>query len=92
MNSKRKGSAGERELAKKLRDLGFKEARRSQQYAGINNDADLVGVPGVHIECKRVAQPGSGDGTGDKRRKGRRGTDGVSQEERKAVAGHNDIG
>lgn len=53
-NSRQKGAAGERELAKKLRDLGFPEARRSQQYAGINNDADLVGVDGVHIECKRV--------------------------------------
>lgn len=54
INSKVKGKNAENELARKLRDLGFKDARRSQQYAGINNDADLVGVPGVHIEVKRV--------------------------------------
>ena len=27
--------------------------RRSQQYAGINGDADIVGVPGLHVEVKR---------------------------------------
>lgn len=54
INSKVKGKNAENELARKLRDLGFENARRSQQYAGINNDADLVGVPGVHIEVKRV--------------------------------------
>lgn len=53
MNSKRKGAEGERQLAKRLREYGY-EARRSQQYAGINGDADVVGLPGIHIECKRV--------------------------------------
>lgn len=52
-NSKRKGKDGELELAKKLRDAGF-DVRRGQQYCGINGDADLVGIPGVHIECKRT--------------------------------------
>lgn len=27
--------------------------RRSQQYAGINSDADIVGVEGLHLEVKR---------------------------------------
>lgn len=53
MNSRRKGAAGERELAGKLRDYGY-EARRGQQYCGANGDADVVGLPGIHIECKRV--------------------------------------
>ncbi len=54
MNSKRKGSGGERELAKKLRGYGFKDCRRGQQYCGANGDADVVGLPFCHIECKRV--------------------------------------
>ena len=53
MNSRNKGAAGERELAKVLRGYGF-DARRGQQYSGANGDADVTGLPGVHIECKRV--------------------------------------
>ena len=53
MNSRNKGKRGELELAHLLQEYGY-EARRSQQYAGINNDADVVGLPGIHIECKRV--------------------------------------
>lgn len=53
MNSRAKGAAGERELAKKLREYGF-DARRGQQFSGANGDADVVGLPGIHIECKRV--------------------------------------
>ena len=52
-NSKAKGSAGERELARKLREYGY-ECRRGQQYSGANGDADVVGLPRIHIECKRV--------------------------------------
>lgn len=52
-NSREKGAAGERELAAFLRSYGF-DARRGQQYCGANGDADVVGMPGVHIECKRV--------------------------------------
>lgn len=51
-NSRAKGAAGERELAKILREHGF-DARRGQQYCGANGDADVVGLPGWHIECKR---------------------------------------
>ncbi len=53
MNSRNKGAAGERELAAKLRQHGY-NCRRGQQYSGANGDADVVGLPGVHIECKRV--------------------------------------
>ena len=53
MNSRDKGKRGERELAKVLRSFGY-EARRGQQYSGINGDADVIGLPGIHIECKRV--------------------------------------
>lgn len=55
-NSKRKGKEGELELAHKLQELGFPEARRSQQYSGTESTADVVGAPGLHIECKRVEQ------------------------------------
>lgn len=53
MNSRNKGAGGERELAAKLREYGYR-CRRGQQYSGANGDADVVGLPGVHIECKRV--------------------------------------
>jgi Holliday junction resolvase len=52
-NSRRKGAEGERELAKILRQYGY-ESRRGQQYCGANGDADVIGLPGIHIECKRV--------------------------------------
>lgn len=52
-NSRQKGARGERELAAVLREHGF-ECRRGQQFCGANGDADVVGLPGIHIECKRV--------------------------------------
>ena len=54
VNSREKGRRGEVEFAKSLRELGFADARRGQQYSGANGDADVVGVPGVHWEIKRV--------------------------------------
>ena len=53
MNSRDKGARGERELAHELERYGF-SARRGQQFAGANGDADVVGLPGVHLEVKRV--------------------------------------
>ena len=53
INSRSKGKKGELELAKKLREYGY-DCRRGQQYCGANGDADVVGLPGIHIECKRV--------------------------------------
>ena len=53
MNSRNKGARGERELASKLKEYGY-DCRRGQQYCGANGDADVVGLPKIHIECKRV--------------------------------------
>ena len=53
MNSKRKGAKGERELAGKLREYGY-DCRRGQQYCGAGGDADVIGLPGIHVEVKRV--------------------------------------
>lgn len=53
MNSREKGKAGELELARIIRKHGY-IARRGQQFCGVNGDADIIGIPGVHIECKRV--------------------------------------
>lgn len=53
MNSKRKGSAGERELAALLREYGFAARRGIQSPAG-QLEADVVGIPGIHLEVKRV--------------------------------------
>lgn len=52
-NSRAKGARGERELSKVLREYGY-DTRRGQQYSGANGDADVVGLPNIHIECKRV--------------------------------------
>ncbi len=52
MNSRQKGARGERELATVLKAYGY-DCRRGQQYCGANGDADVVGLPGIHIECKR---------------------------------------
>lgn len=52
VNSKQKGARFERQLASKLRDLGY-DARRTAQYCGKTGEAaDLVGLPGLHIEAK----------------------------------------
>ena len=48
-----KGKRGERELAAELEAVLGLACRRGQQYSGIAA-ADVVGVPGVHIECKRT--------------------------------------
>ena len=52
MNSCRKGADGERELARLLRDHGFKTERGGTCSYG--TAPDLSGRPGIHIECKRV--------------------------------------
>ena len=53
INSRQKGKRGELSVAKILREFGF-EARRSQQFSGKEGDADVVGVPGLHLEVKNV--------------------------------------
>lgn len=51
VNSKAKGARFERLLASKIREYGY-TARRGQQYCGANGDADVVGLPNIHIEAK----------------------------------------
>ena len=54
--SRNKGKRYERELASAFRDYGY-DARRTAQYCGNTGDAaDVVGLPGIHIEAKRVEQ------------------------------------
>lgn len=53
--SREKGKRGEREFAALCRDEGY-DARRSEQYAGGVDSADVVGLPGVHVEVKRQEQ------------------------------------
>ena len=55
INSRSKGKKGELELSHLLQDYGY-ETRRGQQFSGANGDADVVGLPGIWIECKRVEQ------------------------------------
>lgn len=55
MNSKQKGNRGERELAGILRQHGFSDARRGQQFQGSPDSPDVLGLPGHHVECKYVA-------------------------------------
>ena len=55
-NSKDKGKRFEREIANLLKDYGY-DARRTAQYCGNTGDAsDVVGLPGIHIECKAQEQ------------------------------------
>lgn len=53
INSRQKGARFERALAAKLREYGY-DCRRGQQYCGVNGDADVIGLPAVHIEAKAV--------------------------------------
>ena len=55
INSRQKGKAGELELANKLKEYGY-ETKRSVQYNGKDGQADVVGLPNIHIEVKRVEQ------------------------------------
>lgn len=54
MNSKAKGKRGELELSRLFRSYGY-DTRRTAQYCGNTGDAsDVVGLPGIHQEVKRV--------------------------------------
>lgn len=52
--SKARGKRAELDLVHKLHEFGFTEARRTAQYCGKAGTSDVVGVPGVHCECKAV--------------------------------------
>lgn len=55
INSKKKGAAGEREFANLCRKEGY-DVRRTAQFNGkeLGSLADVVGLPGIHVEVKRV--------------------------------------
>jgi Holliday junction resolvase len=53
MMQREKGKRGEREAAMKLTEFLGVPVRRSQQFKGTPEAADLSGVPGLHIEVKR---------------------------------------
>ena len=69
VNSKQKGKHGELELAKKLREHGY-DVRRSVQYNGKEEEgqADLLGLPGIHVECKRTERLNLYDAIGQAKR------------------------
>lgn len=53
VNSRAKGARFERTLASRFREYGYSEARRSAQYCGKTGEAaDIVNLPGLHIEAK----------------------------------------
>ena len=54
MNSKAKGNRGEREWSEFCRSEGFLDARRGTQYKGGYDSPDVIGLPGIHQEIKRV--------------------------------------
>lgn len=52
MNSKAKGNRGELEVAHLFQAYGY-DAKRGQQFCGLDGNADVVGVPYIWIEVKR---------------------------------------
>lgn len=56
INSKQKGARFERLLASRFREYGY-DARRTAQYCGNTGDAaDVIGLPGIHVEAKHAEQ------------------------------------
>lgn len=59
-NSRRKGKEGELEVVNLLKKHGF-DVARGQQHVGFakggkSGTDDVIGLPGIHIEVKRVQQ------------------------------------
>ena len=54
MNSKLKGGRGEREFVALCRDNGYVDVQRGQQFQGGIDSPDVKGLPGIHVEVKRV--------------------------------------
>lgn len=54
-DSRAKGARGEREAARAWTDVFGVAARRGQQFAGGTESPDVItGMPGIHVEVKRV--------------------------------------
>lgn len=51
VNSRKKGKRYELHVAGLFKAEGY-DARRGQQYCGLQGDADVVNVPYIHIEAK----------------------------------------
>lgn len=51
-SQQRKGAHGEAELVEVLRSYGYEVSRGGSLTFG--EVPDLVGLPGIHVECKRV--------------------------------------
>lgn len=73
--SQRKGADGERELAALLRQHGYEIERGGSLSFG--EVPDLVGLPGVHIEVKRVERLNVGEAMGQAIRDAERFQDGA---------------
>ena len=54
-NSRKKGKRYELHVAGLFKAEGY-DARRGQQFCGIEGDADVIGVPKIHIEAKHQEQ------------------------------------
>lgn len=54
INSRSKGRAGEQEVVRILKAEGYEVERGWQSRGGGEDNADVNGVPGVHIEVKRT--------------------------------------
>lgn len=52
-NSREKGKVGERELVHAIKEHLGLSTRRGQQFCGADGSADVVGMEGIHVECKR---------------------------------------
>lgn len=72
VNSRNKGAAYERHVAGLFRTYNY-GARRGQQFSGLNGDADVVGVPYIHIECKAVERLNLYDAIAQAKRDARKG-------------------
>ncbi|WP_314315176.1 hypothetical protein [Negativicoccus succinicivorans] len=67
-NGKQKGKRGELEFARLCRSNGW-EVRRTAQYCGNTGEAaDVIGLPGVHVEVKRVERLNIDDAMSQARR------------------------
>lgn len=67
-NGKQKGKRGELEFSRLCREYGW-EVRRTAQYCGNTGEAaDVVGLPGVHVEVKRVEKLNIYDGVNQMKR------------------------
>lgn len=56
VNSRAKGARYERELARALRQYGYDTTRSAQHCGKTGQAADVIGLPGIHIEAKHQEQ------------------------------------